>query len=551
MAIQFKGIDEVIKAGFQESKARLPADIQIPDKDKPPQIDSYDSLVTSLKTEGKLDDDLAHTIASSTLWGFLDKFGIDPNEWQFTISAVERGKVRYGPDEFEEARKFFGTWSAVGSTALTMGTIASWFLGIGGTLIAAQTLRLAATAIRTGKGLKAVSQIIQLGALRGIKILGIPAVIREMAQGVAWFASTQITATGDLGTYLKQGIARAEEIVAAEERKEAARGAGTGMEFIQTPKTRITMTKQSKPALFLGTLFSQRISSQGAFDRVLDDQITSKEELESDAQQNLNRWLASLPARLFYTINVSLNPFDENGIKQTGYWATLSIFARRIAGTTLPIDTILLGPVDPIIYYPKPTETQQIQIELPKKLTAEEIANVEFPAGNFAVVDKSGSVTPVVFRESTEPAQKAAAPVVVPTTPAAVQAPATAPAVEVQPTPSRGSIPSAAAPVSPPFAEPSVGFVIPGATLPSAPKIFRIGTRITVAGLTGNSTLRVRQTPALTGAILYGQANDAIGTLISNPIAADGEVWWNVSYDRNDKGVTISGWSAERFLRLL
>ena len=549
--LEFQSIDEVLRAGFAQTDAFFPEGTPAENKQKLKDVRGYDDFVDILKTENKLDDDAAHTIASATTFGFLEKFGINPEEWMLTVPLSERKKARYGTDELNDAIKFYGSWTAVGQAALSMATIAALVTAITGASLAAAAQITLAAAIRKGTTIAALNILKEQLKLRAIKWLSVPAFLTAAGTLWSYFANTQLAATGDTLGYLKQNVAKNEAELA---KLEAAKAGGISGDFLkaaQTPKTRITMTKQSKPSLFIGTLFSQRVKTDAVFERKLDDQVTSQEDLRDDAQQNLNKWLASLPSRLFYTINVALNPFDENGIKQTGYWATLSIFGRRISGQTVPLDTILLGPVDPITYFPKPTETMAIQQELPELLSAKEIAEIQFPTGEFQVVDKTGSITPVTFREVTDLAPKATLPVVAPATPTA-QAVTPTPFVAPSLPSGTATAPSpVVAPVAPPFAEPSLGFVIPGATPPSVPLIHRIGARIISFGLTGNSTLRVRQKPSITGAILYGQPNDTTGTISAGPFRADGEVWWHIVWERNDKGIITSGWSAERYLKLL
>lgn len=131
--------------------------------------------------------------------------------------------------------------------------------------------------------------------------------------------------------------------------------------------------------------------------------------MKADAQANLNKWLSTLPSRLLLTINIANSPFNEYGIKQTGMWVTMSLLVRSIAGKTTPLDTILLGPVDPQVYMPKTAEIQSVQIEIPKQLTAEEISKVQFPSDGLNIVDKLGNVVPITLQES-KPVAAAPAP---------------------------------------------------------------------------------------------------------------------------------------------
>ena len=100
-----------------------------------------------------------------------------------------------------------------------------------------------------------------------------------------------------------------------------------------------------------------------------------------------------------------------------------------VAGKVTPLDTILLGPIDPVVYMPRSQEISTVQIELPKLLTAQELAEVRLPAGGLKTIGVDGTVIPVVLPESM-PA--AFAP---PTSPVAVAAAAQAAAAGPAPAP--------------------------------------------------------------------------------------------------------------------
>lgn len=87
---------------------------------------------------------------------------------------------------------------------------------------------------------------------------------------------------------------------------------------------------------------------------------------------------------------------------------------------------------------------------------------------------------------------------------------------------------------------------LPGSKPPSPPPTpqgpkFSPGDTAIVFG-TGNG-LRIRATPALTGAELAVVADGTKLTVVAGPQDADGLTWWNVAYG------DITGWSADQFLR--
>ena len=179
--------------------------------------------------------------------------------------------------------------------------------------------------------------------------------------------------------------------------------AGAAVKFPSSglqPLTRLTMSTSTKPILLLGTIFAQRLKSMEAFERNKDDQINSVANLQTDASLELNNWLKTLPGRLSYTIELRSEPYDENGIKRPGVWATLNLSHKGIGGKNTYLDNILLGPVDPQVYMPKASDLSQVQFQLPKLLTAEEIAQIAFPSDGLNIVDKTGNLVPVTLAPS-------------------------------------------------------------------------------------------------------------------------------------------------------
>ena len=300
------------------------------------------------------------------------------------------------------------------------------------------------------------------------------------------------------------------------------------------------MAKQSKPVLFIGTLFSSVVKKSDAFERKLDDKITSLDDLKTDAQINLNKWLATLPGRLLYTIQIQKDPFDENGIKQVGMWVTMTLLARSIGGKTAPLDTILLAPVDPLVYYPTPQETQTVQFELPKLLKAEEIAEVQFPEGEIRVVDKSGTTISGIF-----PQTKIEAPTPPAVAPATVAAPA--PAAAVSPPSAPVAPPQAApfgfsAPVIPP--QPPAPVVEPPAPAGvQFPSVLVPGMTFKVAR-TGGQGLNLRDQPSIAGRIITSMPFGSQFVFENRAGFKDGFTW----YAGRSLVANQSGFAAAEFL---
>lgn len=61
------------------------------------------------------------------------------------------------------------------------------------------------------------------------------------------------------------------------------------------------------------------------------------------------------------------------------------------------IDEILLGPIDPLQYYPEQDRTTQIQVQLPGIMKQNDLDLIKLPDGGLQAVDKRGNVLRTVF----------------------------------------------------------------------------------------------------------------------------------------------------------
>jgi hypothetical protein len=385
--------------------AELTSDIPVVDNNESGVINTLkqiDRLIDFIKSEGRTSEDDAKKIISASIFAEAAKKGGDAREVWASYPESIRKKLFYGPEDLERNQEV---------TVLGLKLSVSAFIG---SFIAA-----VATAIIASRYAAFLPPL-----LRVPLIVSIPAIIAAFLQRIGWTISTMTNNWNDVFHWGPLQI--------SQQLRQLEGKAQTSAPTPPTPRTRLTMSKTAKPVLFLGTIFSQIVKRVDAFERVVDDKITDKDDLRADAQANLNKWLSTLPGRLLFTIDIRNNPFDEFGVKQTGTWATLTILIRSLSGKTTPLDTILLGPIDPTVYMPKSQEIQTVQIELPKLLTAEEIAQVQLPTGEIKLVDKSGTIVPALFPES----KPAPTPAVVSPAPAAPTAP-TAPAVAPAPTPAQ------------------------------------------------------------------------------------------------------------------
>lgn len=180
-----------------------------------------------------------------------------------------------------------------------------------------------------------------------------------------------------------------------------AASSGGSKTYKREPVTRQYASTVAKPKLFVGTIFSGAVAPESTYVRHIDDQITDEQDLINDAKINLTRWLATLPGLLTVEIQVKNSPFDEQGVKKLGTWCTLAIYINNNKNTRLFIDEILLGPINPAVYYPEYTRTQAIQIEIPKELRPETLKPLALPGGGLITVDQNGIPVNIFPRQGT------------------------------------------------------------------------------------------------------------------------------------------------------
>lgn len=162
--------------------------------------------------------------------------------------------------------------------------------------------------------------------------------------------------------------------------------------YERQPVTRISTQKTAKPKTYIGTILGGRIAEAKEFVRQLDDEITDEKDLLKDAQINMVNWLASLPGKITYEVQVKFNPFDEFQVRKVGYWVTLALYVNNAQFKRLFIDEILLGPIDPIRYYPESTVSKTVQMEIPKQLTPTEIKTLQTDMGEMITIDETGNM---------------------------------------------------------------------------------------------------------------------------------------------------------------
>ena len=220
-----------------------------------------------------------------------------------------------------------------------------------------------------------------------------------LSQALGHFSNTitmstnQIIDNGSIAPGLRiQAITDVEKLKAKAGLPSIFTASGDGTFGERGPVTRISTQKTAKPKTYIGTILGGRIAEAKEFVRQLDDEITDEKDLLKDAQINMVNWLASLPGKITYEVQVKFNPFDEFQVRKVGYWVTLALYVNNNLNKRLFVDEILLGPIDPIRYYPESTVSKTVQMEIPKQLTPTEIKTLQTDMGEMITIDETGNM---------------------------------------------------------------------------------------------------------------------------------------------------------------
>lgn len=336
-----------------------------------------DRLIDYVKDEGKTSEDDAKKIIVASVIAEGAKRNGTAQEIYASLPEVLKKKLVYTPEDLEKNQEV---------TVFGLKTSIALFTG---SFIAAIV-----TAIIAFKYANLLPPLLRIPVQ-----VAIPAIIAAFLTRIGWTISTMTNNWNDVFHWGPINVGQ--QLGALQ--KEAAKLTGDG----EKKKIILRMADTKKPQLFTGIIASASLSSASAFERLVDTQITDEEDLKNDMRLNLNRWLKGLKGRLSWSVALTLNPFDEMGNKQSGYWAVMTLSTIKLNGARVFLDTILLGPVDPVKYMPTTQQIQTLEGELGKDFNIEEVQQILLPSGKIQLIDRSGNVIPLPF-EAPAPAAAAA-----------------------------------------------------------------------------------------------------------------------------------------------
>lgn len=351
---------------------------------------------TAEETGNSLDD--VKQVRAGVLYERIEKEGGNPDDFWNGLPQDVRDEIKFSPEAVKRSMdrtSFLGMASAL---AWIGAAAAALFAGARGVPIATKYLSRVIKATEAGKGAAEVSNILNEARLVSISKIGIPGIIAGVLGAAGWQVGGWANNLNDVDFWGRVNLQQAEDDF-NKMQAQLARGSGSGSGGSYTPQsyTRVQTSKTAKPKLFTGTFFSGKLGKFEQFVRQQDDQITSFNDMLDDIEINLKRWYEKLPGMLNYDLVVVNQPKDELGMTKTGTWVVLNLYLTNSWHKRMLLENILLGPVDPAVYYPDSQTIYSVNLSVPKILTPEDIEKLELPSGREYTVDKDGNVVAGFF----------------------------------------------------------------------------------------------------------------------------------------------------------
>lgn len=375
---------------------------------------AYVLLAAMKETYGYTDDEAKQHLSAQLAAAAVERGG-DPDQIFASYPPALQKLIIYKPSELK-LNQDITKWGAILTPFLFLtggGLVA--FAAFRGIAAAAPWIAEATSLTSAGKDSMAVANAISLSRAAAFPKVVLPGVLGTVISGLAWYVSTAVNNWNDVFHWGKQQ----QQSLNLELNKLSRQMAGLGSGFAQTEKTRVAEYKTARPKLFTGIIYNGQVGPYEQFVRAVDDKITSDADLKTDVEINLAKYFATIDNNLSYSIQIKNSPSDELGIPRSGTWATLSIYLTNQFHKRVFIDEILLGPVDPFVYYPESQKVEQLQYEIPKLVKFDNLHPIDVYRGGERIVDTAGNIITDVLRDGTQ----VVAPVSV-TAPSAQSAPA-------------------------------------------------------------------------------------------------------------------------------
>jgi hypothetical protein len=353
--------------------------------------EEIDTGFQQAQAAGMSDNDAKQIIAATT-YDRVESEGKSPDDFWAGLSQSEKDALAFSPESLRRSmdRTKFGGFG--GALLFVAAAVAAGFAAKRGIPIGVKTLAKIAEARKSGASALQLMTIFEEGKILGLSKVWVPAATAGLLTAGGYYVSglTNNMNDADLWGRIFLGQAADDFAKAAKQGATGSGGSGGGLTSSPGPRTIIRMVEEKKPQQFLGTLFSAKLGKLEHFDRKLDDEITDMDDLEADVKINVNQWLKTLPGRMGYSIVIRKDPVDENGVQQSGIWATATLHVLQLSGKIMPIDTILLGPVTPAVRLELARSTKTIETQIDGILSAQEIREIDIPNGVVDIFNASG-----------------------------------------------------------------------------------------------------------------------------------------------------------------
>ena len=345
----------------------------------------YTQTAEAIEAESGLPVDDVKKLSAMTMYSELEEKGQDPDNFWDSLSAEAREEIKWSPEQLRRIEGIATFGAITTGFAWVTASLAGAVTGLGGVILSGKVLQQIGKAKLAGTLATELPTIMATAKFTGIKFLAIPALVAGIAGMAAWLTpqiSNQLEDPGIWGRIMLEQL---------EQKRLQNAGGGFKTDYAQVSKTRTTTYKTAKPKLFLGILYAGQVGKFEQFVRQVDDSITSEQDLRNDVQINLTKYISTIDNNLSYAIQIKNSPADELGVPKTGTWATLSIYFTNQFHKRLFLDEILLGPIEPTVYYPETQIVTSIQHEVPKLVDFEGAKIGNIMPEKLSIVDVAGN----------------------------------------------------------------------------------------------------------------------------------------------------------------
>lgn len=357
--------------------------------------DDKDKLPAALAAESELPQEDIEQAQAAILYERIEESGKSPDDFWAGLSKEEQDKIKWSPDSVRrsmERTSFLGIANAV----LWIGAAAAGGVAVvRGVAVAVKYLKLVSEALKAGQSAQKVANILATARMAALPKVGIPGFIAGILGGGGWMTGTWANNLNDVDFWGREQLRQAEEAYNKARVKLEEDYKKQQFPQPETPTVTLTKSKQAKPKVYIGTLLAGRVQNIKEMVRKVDDLITDEDDLINDVQINLTNWIATLGGKLSYEVQIKYNPFDENNVRKMGYWGTLAIYVTNNQFKRLFVDEILLGPIDPVRYWPETTMTETVSRKIAESLAPVDIQPSVSMEGKLRTVDETGAVVSV------------------------------------------------------------------------------------------------------------------------------------------------------------